>query len=180
MTGTTERASQAQFSDEGGTADIFDELAREAMPGLLRYFVRRTETREDASDCLSETMLILWRKRNHGPAKSDEYGMWAYSVASRVLANHRRARQRRLALHERCRVLLSDNAQQAGPEDGNAGLALCTLKQKDRELVMLIVWDSFGVAEAGQLLGLTPTAARSRYARARKTLQGQLTASEPN
>jgi DNA-directed RNA polymerase specialized sigma24 family protein len=38
-------------------------------------------------------------------------------------------------------------------------------------LLVLIVWDGFGVAEAGALLGLSATAVRTRYSRARKHLR---------
>ncbi|WP_443192734.1 sigma factor-like helix-turn-helix DNA-binding protein [Paenarthrobacter sp. AB444] len=41
--------------------------------------------------------------------------------------------------------------------------AVLDLRPKDRELVMLIVWDGFGEAETGALLGLSPTASRTRY-----------------
>ncbi|WP_374100546.1 sigma factor-like helix-turn-helix DNA-binding protein [Pseudarthrobacter sp. PvP004] len=36
------------------------------------------------------------------------------------------------------------------------------------------LWDGFGVAEAGALLGLSATAARTRYSRARKHLRASM------
>ncbi|MGF4044253.1 RNA polymerase sigma factor [Paenarthrobacter nitroguajacolicus] len=58
--------------------------------------------------------------------------------------------------------------------DGEVHRALSLLRLKDRELVMLIVWDGFGVAEAGAILGLSATASRTRYSRARKQLKDTL------
>ena len=51
------------------------------------------------------------------------------------------------------------------------------LPDRDRELVLLVAWEGFGVAEAGVVLGLKPDAARQRYARARARLRQRLTTS---
>lgn len=62
--------------------------------------------------------------------------------------------------------------------DPDLEAALAALSEQDLELVALIVWDGFGVAEAGALLGLRPDAARQRYARARSRLRGALNEAE--
>ncbi len=175
MTGhAAEAAAQMPIVDADGQKLDFDDRAKSVMPGLLRYFCRRVDSREDAADCLSETMLVLWRKRGDSPEDEEQFRSWAYSIAARMLANHRRAGLRRTALQERCGALLIGHAQVHETADNDTVSALHALKSKDRELVMLIVWDGFGVAEAGSLIGLSATAARSRYSRARKTLQTRL------
>jgi len=49
--------------------------------------------------------------------------------------------------------------------------ALAELTENDRELVTLILWDGFGVAEAGAVLGLKPATPRTRFARAKARLR---------
>ena len=136
---------------------------------LLAYFVRRVQPREESADCLSETLVVLWRRRADLPIDPVELRAFAFGVAKGVLANHVRGRIRQSALGDRVRDEVHASAQPGA--DGSVAEALQALPQRDRELVTLIVWDGFGVAEAGALLGIRPGAARSRYARAKERLR---------
>lgn len=91
-----------------------------------------------------------------------------------MLANYRRGKLRRGALSEKLRAGLIHDPGPGHRLEAEVHEALATLRPKDRELVMLIVWDGFGVAEAGALLGLSATAARTRYSRARKHLRASM------
>lgn len=146
---------------------------RELMPSLLSYFVRRVTPREDAADCLSETLVVLWRRQSEIPPDDDQLRAWSFGIARGVLANQRRSHLRRTRLAERLR---DDLADAPAPADSDPALhdALASLRERDRELVTLIVWDGFGVAEAGALLGLSAAASRTRYSRARSALRSKL------
>jgi RNA polymerase sigma factor (sigma-70 family) len=157
-----------------GPTSAFEDSIRDLGAALLGYFLRRVEPAEDAADCLSETLMILWRKRDQLPGDADSLRAWSYGVAKGVLANYRRGRIRRGALAERLRAGLVHTPLALEDDDDPVHIALSTLRPTDRELVMLIIWDGFGVGEAGKLLGLSPTAARSRYARARAKLKVML------
>ena len=154
------------FVDE---ATAFDDAIRPLMKPLLAYFARRITPTEDAADCLSETLVVLWRRREVLPASEEDVRRWAYGIAKGVLANMRRGRMRHQALAGRLRDVVS--ASVIAPVDTDVAEALNQLGAKDRELVALIVWDGFGVAEAGAILGLMPDASRSRYSRARARLR---------
>jgi RNA polymerase sigma-70 factor, ECF subfamily len=146
---------------------------RELMPDLLAYFARRLEDREDAADALAETLVVLWRQERRLPAESEELRRYAFGVARRVLSTARRGRMRRHALAERLRGELHTESA-AEPVDPVLLAALAELRDADRELVLLVAWEGFGVAEAGAILGLRPDAARQRYARARARLRAVL------
>ena len=83
-------------------ADV-EEFIRLVADELLAYFVRRVVPHEDAADCLSETLLVLWRRRDNLPQAHGERRAWTYGVAHRILAAHRRNGIRRLALTGRLR-----------------------------------------------------------------------------
>ena len=57
--------------------------------------------------------------------------------------------------------------------------ALAGLSERDQELIRLVIWDGFGVGEAGTVLGMKESTARSRYARAKSRLRHELEASRP-
>lgn len=153
------------------TEAAFEEGARTLTPALMAYFIRRVDPAEDATDCVSETLMVLWRQRDRLPPDPDEARAWSFGVAKGVLANYRRGKFRRVALSEKLRAGLAHEPGPVQQLDIEVHAALARLRAKDRELVILIVWDGFGVAEAGVLLGLSATAARTRYSRARKQLK---------
>ena len=146
---------------------------RALMPDLLGYFVRRLEHREDAADALADTLLVLWRQEKRLPAGDEDLRRYAFGVARRVLSTARRGRMRRHALAERLRLEVREQIDVTEP-DLQLAAALRTLREQDRELVLLVAWEGFGVAEAGAVLGLRPDAARQRYARARGRLRAAL------
>lgn len=140
------------------------------MEPLLRYFARRVDPRDDAYDCLSETLLVIWRRRASAPANPDELRAWSYGIAKLTLANHTRGQRRRQRLLAKAHEAFTPPEETFTEETD----ILAVLAPRDRELVRLIVWDGLGVAEAGQVLGLKPAAARTRYSRARAALRQTL------
>ena len=159
-------------AERRNAVSAFESAVVPLMPALLAYFVRRVEPADDAADCLSETMIVLWRHRSTLPASEDARRAWAFGVAKRVLSNQRRGRIRQLALADRVRAQV--RVAVAPSNDDGVAEALDSLSARDRELVRLIVWDGFGVAEAGALLGIRAGAARTRYSRAKQRLRGML------
>jgi len=47
-------------------------------------------------------------------------------------------------------------------------IALCSLSEPDRELLLLVAWEGLTSAEAAEVLGISKVAARSRLHRARR------------
>lgn len=154
-------------------------LLRELMPELLRYFGRRVATPEEAADCLGDTLVVLWRRRESLPVDHESARQYAYGVAANVLRQSHRGRARQLVLSEKVRALYVSPKVFDGDSAVDAELweALRELREIDRELILLVAWEGFGVAEAGSILGLSDQASRARYSRARKRLRRSLTTS---
>lgn len=151
-----------------------NELVRALSPALLAYFARRVVPHEDAADCLSETLLVLWCRRVDLPVTQSERRAWAYGVARRVLLAQRREGARRIMLAARLRDELRTIPITSDAQDEPAIAALRRLKEIDRELVGMVVWDGLSVSEAGAALGLRPDAARARFSRARRNMRSTL------
>lgn len=162
------------------TTDVAS-LAERLAPSLLTYFTRRVSDTSDAADLLAETLLVVWRRSADLPRDPDQARMWTYGVARRVLATHRRGGVRRNALAARLRAEL-ELAQPAShtPDDSSTHAhaavhaALERLSPLDREIVRLVHWDGFTLAEVATLLGKRPGTVRSRYHRARQRLREHL------
>jgi RNA polymerase sigma-70 factor (ECF subfamily) len=165
--------------------DAREEL-REALisnaDDLTAYFERRVQARTDAADLLAETMLHAWRRVAALP-RGDATGrrMWLFAIASHVLSNHRRSTGRHAALAERLRNHLRTNSP-ADAADHAVEIAVRDaierLPAPQRELVMLVHWDGFNLAEAAHVLGINPSTARGRYGAARDALRSTLSDNE--
>ena len=151
-----------------------EEFIRSIAEELLAYFVRRVTPNEDAADCLSETLLVIWRRRDTLQLLEDERRAWSFGIAHNVLAAHRRSGMRRLALTSRLRDELRTWPIAPQSNDDTAITALASLSARDQELVTLVVWEGLSIAEAGSVIGIRPEAARARYSRARRSLRTRL------
>lgn len=176
-------SSLLRFDEEVASADVEQLMTVTAEP-LLKYFLRRVRVREDAADCVAETLLVVWRRRDDLPSDHASWVPWCFGVARRVLFHHYRSQSRRIALAERLRLTLTEDrsshaaAYEAIERDDALARALGSLKEVDRELIGLVAWEGLTIADAATVLGLRPDAARARYSRARARLRRRLAESE--
>lgn len=155
-------------------ADIRTAL-RDASAQLLAYFERRVTPRADAADLLAETMLTAWRRADRMPAESERQRMWLFAIAANVLANHRRSLSRRNALADRLRQHLATSTYPVDEGEAYAVRdAVLRLPFAQRELITLVHWDGFSLAEAAEVLNVNPSTARSRYGAAKAALHSML------
>lgn len=174
MTGTSEVDELAALLIPSDDPISIETLLRDVTPDLLKYFVTRLRDREDAADAVADTLVILWRKSRAIPNSHEDARRYSFGVARRVLATARRGEQRRNALADRLRMVVRQETVSDPEPDMELRTALETLSANDRELVLLVAWDGFSVADAGRILGVRPEAARTRYSRARARLRKQL------
>lgn len=154
------------------------EALRANASALLRYFESRLEL-DDAPDALSEVMVTAWRRVRDLPPDEVEQRMWLFGIARHVLANARRAALRKWRLADRLRAVpvVQDDSEQRERE-AEVTQALSELEDDDAELVRLVHWDGFTLAESARLLGIPSSTARGRYQRIRAELRRALTHEE--
>ncbi|MDP3952036.1 RNA polymerase sigma factor [Microbacterium sp.] len=146
---------------------------------LLAYFEYRARGAETA-DLLSETMATAWRRIDAMPDDSTQARMWLFGIARNILANAERAAQRRWKLADKLRAHLTT----ATPLDDDQRTievrdAVSRLTPELRELVGLIHWDGFSIADAAGIIGIPASTARTRYQTARQQLARTLTSVDP-
>lgn len=167
-------------SDEDWAAELVENNGTD----LLAYLARRTKSPADAADILGNVLLVIWRKRKNIPRAVEAARMWSFGVARNALRENRRHGIRQLQLVDALRANLSathDAAADdpvAAAEDAERArrvrAAVAMLTSQDRELVVLIHWDGFSLAEAAAHLRMNPSTVRTRYARARSRLATEL------
>jgi RNA polymerase sigma factor (sigma-70 family) len=159
----------------------FDGLYRSAGAAVLGYALSRCASREDALDLTAETFLVAWRRRAELPTDPGDARAWVFGVARGCLANLARGDRRSQRLGQRLveesqAATLPDPARihESRADNRQVRQALDELSADDRELVTLTAWEGLTPTQAGVVLGLTPTAARSRLHRARLRLRASL------
>ncbi len=105
--------------------------------------------------------------------------MWVFGVARKIMASHRRGVLRRSALADRLRAEISTRIDSNDDPERIAELeplktALALLSPLDREIVALVAWDGFSLADVARHLHIPEGTARSRYSRTRAKLRASL------
>ena len=150
---------------------------------LLRYLRRRVNQAEDAADLLGRVLLVLWEKGDRVPTAETEARMWCFGIARNVLREHYRRAAKHLALaddlreHLRASTALDNAADITADANMRAETvrrAVASLDSRSREIIMLVHWDGFTIAEAARHLSMNGSTARSRYGRALHRLETKL------
>jgi RNA polymerase sigma factor (sigma-70 family) len=153
------------------TSSLAD-AARRHLDDVYRYVVYLTRDPQAAEDLAAETFeraVRLWHRFD--PARGSER-TWLCQIARTAALDHLRAEERRKRREARF-ADLADRAHE--PED--AGLspllrqALASLSASDREVIALRVILDLDPAEAGRVLGVSPTACTTRLSRALQRLE---------
>jgi len=152
-----------------------DGILQDAAADLLAYFERRVEPRADAADLLAETMLAAWRRSADLPPDAEGARRWLFGIARNVLLNARRGERRRSRLAAKVRALLEDRSAPAADDGGEVRDALRRLPPDLEEIVTLVHWDGFPLADVAAIVGLPVSTARRRYLRAMDELRAALT-----
>lgn len=146
---------------------------------LMRYATRRVGV-DAASDIVSSTFLVAWRRRDEVPR--DEPRPWLYAVTRKVIGNELRGRRRRERLDGRARRL-PDAVATTAPDHAatvtervRVHQALAALSPRDQEVLRLTEWEGLDLAEVATVLDCTRTAAKVRLHRARRRFADRLAA----
>ncbi|WP_181763675.1 RNA polymerase sigma factor [Streptomyces albidus (ex Kaewkla and Franco 2022)] len=173
---------QASQTDPQRFAELYDRHA----PDIHRYAARRLgETTAD--DVVAETFLVAFRRRDRFDPSRGAARPWLYGIASNLIAGHRRSevmQYRVLAKtavdpvveghHER-----SDSRVAAAAVTRQLGAALARLSKGDRDVLLLIAWESLTYDEVAQALEIPVGTVRSRLNRARKKVRKALGGVDP-
>jgi len=142
----------------------FNRLYEEHVEAVRRYLWRR-----DPSLCeevLAETFLVAWRRLESVP---DDARPWLIGVARNVRLNLRRSAQRQRALATRLRETVEVRAQfDPAVESELVRTALESLREPDREVLLLSLWEGLDRTAIACVLGCSTANVSVRLHRARR------------
>ena len=163
----------------------FVALYYRTMPGLLRYFARRTLDAQLASDLTAETFAEAFTSRGRFHDRGDGSAMaWLYTIARRQFARYLRRRR----VEDVARRRLGMERIELGPDDiervealidfeqigRDVSAAFEKLRSEQREALRLRVIEGRSYAEVATALGCSEDVARSRVSRGLRRLAAEL------
>lgn len=175
-------------------ADAFGLLFERHGERINAYALRQTAEPTTAEDVTAVVFLEAWRRRRSVELHQASALPWLYGVAAKVISTWRRSRRRhqgaldRLAgLPARSPVLVERQAE-AAAEAARVLEQVRRLPARERDVLVLSVWEGLSHAEIATALGTTVGTVKSRLSRARARLgpggdgpapEGEVRASPP-
>ena len=161
---------------QGRDRDWFINLYHDNYRILLAYARRRVDA-QTADEVVSETFLVAWRRRRAVPEGSER--AWLFGVARNTILTAARSARRLSRLRSRIGSAApppwADSSGDDVPDRAAALLpALRSLREADREILMLVAWEELSHAEIGEAMGISPNAVAIRLHRARKRLADRM------
>jgi RNA polymerase sigma-70 factor (ECF subfamily) len=176
--GAITEADHSMSFDRPSQAEDFRRLFDSYHARVLSYCQRRAEAAV-AQDLAADVFLVVWRRRSSVSLTQVDLP-WLYATARKTLANHRRSisRQHRLATklagQSQPHVTTPEDHTLRSDEREKVRTALYSLREADREVIRLALWEELGHAEIAEVLGSTPRAASMRLSRAIARLEARL------
>jgi RNA polymerase sigma factor (sigma-70 family) len=173
MSGRFKRLGSPSADDDQRLTRLYQETRED----LLAFIARRCATAEDAADCLAETYRVAWEKRERLPA-DPKARPWLFGIARNAVREERRRDQRRTATSHALIAAAERAYIETTPQRSALTAAMSELSALDREIVLMLSADGLASHEVATILALSPTAVRSRAARARTKLRKRLASGE--
>lgn len=154
--------------------DRFVELYDEFYDDVYRYCLRRTG-HASAEDVVSRVFATAWQRIDAVP-EGREALYWLYRVSYRMIGHQWRGAARRRKLETKLRGLGVESPTPPDDfvvQDEQSRKVLEAVKQLrdiDREVLLLAVWEQLSHAEIGKILEISTGAVKQRMHRARKNL----------
>lgn len=158
---------------KAGDPAAFDAVWAELRAPLYGFLVRHTGSAEVGEELLQETFARLAR---HAPRLRDDTHLrgWLFAVARNLAVSWRRwwwlDLRRRDAFVAPTPAPSPPDAAEGREAARRLEAAIAALSLADREIVLLVGVEGMSPSAAAEVLGITPEAARQRWARAKARL----------
>lgn len=139
-------------------------VLHEHIRAVHRYFARRMNATAAVDDAVSSTMFLVWRQMQAGRSLALPQ---VYAIARGVLANTRRAEQRRRRLAEKAGAELMTRSAEQEDDDSVLDALREALTDDELELLLFVAWEGLSLVEVAVILGIRPATVRKRFSRAR-------------
>jgi len=150
---------------------------------VVHRFLRARVGLEVADDLASEVFTTAFRRRAAYDGSWPDARPWLFGIAVNLLRAYRQSEERRLRAYARAGAEPASNPGELDGQveafdgRGDISLALLSLSQQDRDLILLLAWGDLTYEQLGVALEVPVGTVRSRISRVRALLRDRLEAS---
>lgn len=179
--GMSERVQYDEYLIQAAQGDLqaFGYVYDGFVKKLYDYAFFRTKDKQIAEDIVSDTFIKALEHITSFDSKKGTAASWLYRIARNTLVDHYRARQKTASLPEEYDVVDTsdlkvsiENKDMLHKVEG----ALQKLSEKEREIIILRVWDELSYKEIAEVLGKSESSLKMAASRALKSLRKELPA----
>jgi RNA polymerase sigma-70 factor (ECF subfamily) len=175
MPGFSEAADSDLLEMAGSEPEAIGELFKRHSRSVYAYCARRTGNLDLAEDLTSIVFMEAFRRRRKLQLSSTSALPWLFGVANNVMRNADRSFRRYRSALNRIPVPANGTSSEEGAIErfeaqealASAIEAISTLTQRERDVVLLVLWSELSYADAATALGIPVGTVRSRLASAR-------------
>ena len=142
---------------------------------VMRFFLSRLDSREDAEDLTSEVFLKVTRALSGFDAEKASLSTWLYTISRNVLTDHLRRKRAPEELSEE--PYAEDQAEKRLVREETLrelAAALGRLERDQRDVVILRYYNGYPLTEIARRMGMSYGAVKLRHAKALEALRRDL------
>ena len=142
---------------------------------LYNYFLKHTGDRLSSEDLVQDVFLRILKYRESYAENGSGFEVWLYTIARNVRFDHYRRKGPRMQPIEDAEVIAvntpaPDKVLETDDDLGRLRLALDSLSEDDREVIIMSRYQGMKYNEIGRIMGSTEGAVKVRIFRALKQL----------
>lgn len=164
---------QAQQGDRNAFGEVYDEFVKK----LYDYAFFRVKDKQTAEDIVADTFIKALEHISSFDPNKGSAASWLYRIARNTLVDQYRSHKKTTAFPEDFDV--ADTADLKTHIENrdmlrNVETALEKLSEREREIIILRVWDELSYKEISEVLGKSEASLKMAASRALKALRTQL------
>ncbi|MFH0776252.1 MAG: sigma-70 family RNA polymerase sigma factor [Patescibacteria group bacterium] len=168
-----ELAARVQKGETQCFGDLYDLFSRK----IYAFIFYKTFHRELAEDLTSQTFIKALEKINSFSPKKGSFNTWIYAIARNSVIDHFRTQKKVQNIEDVFDLASNENiatefTQKSEFAEVHAGLQKISPRQ--REIIILRIWEGYKFREIAEILGKTEAAIKMDFFRGIKSLKKEI------
>lgn len=159
---------------KSGQTQLFGEVYDRYSRQIYRYVYNRVPSKQVAEDVLSDVFFKALKAVDRARADHGSLAPWLYRIAANAVADHYRGRKPTVDLENAYSLDSGEDASQRArlsESEAQARRMLESLDDRQREIVIMRLWDDLSYKEITEIIGLKEGNCKVIFSRAMSVLR---------
>lgn len=169
--------NQTQTMDFQEAVENFSQLYDSHIQGLYAFLYYRIGHKETAEDLASQTMLRAWEKFESFDPEKASFKTWLYRIGYNSLVDYYRQNKPSVSWDNMPEPVAPQDISgeyRVGEDRKQVQKLLQTLREDERIVILMRVWDQLSYKEISEIIGKSEAASKMLFSRTMKKLRQNL------